>query len=185
MKRKFWIAPFAALAVVFALVLSACGGPSVEELIREDLDTALSAVNPEDEDLLEAMESGSDGAFDELGIDMKEFAKAYLDGYKYEIGNVTVDEDAGKASASVTVNMKSLTAIMTDFADQFEAWMYENAATVSSEEEAYKKAGEMLMEIVQAAEPKETDVTFNYEKDDEGTWISSEGAENAILSAMM
>ena len=33
--------------------------------------------------------------FEQLGIDPKEYAKSYLEGFDYKIGDVTVDEDKG------------------------------------------------------------------------------------------
>lgn len=46
MKKKFWVMPLAAIAVVCTVLLSACGGPSVEELIREDVEKAFSESPP-------------------------------------------------------------------------------------------------------------------------------------------
>lgn len=185
MKKRFWIAPVMALAVVCTLLLSACGGPSVEELIREDITKAMGEITPDDEELLDAMEASSDGGFDQLGIDTKDFATAYLGGFDHEIKSVTVDEEAGTAEAVVTVKMKSLSAIMSNFMTEFQAYVDGiDPTTVGSEEELYMKAGEILMESVRSAEPSETDCTFEYEKDDEGGWSATEGTENAILEAM-
>lgn len=99
MKKKFWVMPLAAIAVVCTVLLSACGGPSVEELIREDVEKAFSEVSADNEDLMDAMVASSDGAFEQLGLDTKEFAEAYLDGFGHEIKEVVVDEEAGTADA--------------------------------------------------------------------------------------
>ncbi len=40
MKKRFWTIPLMVLAVACTVFLGGCGGPSVEELIREDLETA-------------------------------------------------------------------------------------------------------------------------------------------------
>lgn len=80
MKKRFWTIPLMVLAVACTVFLGGCGGPSVEELIREDLETAFSEVSPDNEELLTAMTDSSDGGFETLGIDTQEFAKAYLDG---------------------------------------------------------------------------------------------------------
>lgn len=160
MKKRFWTIPLMVLAVVCTVFLGGCGGPSVEELIREDLET--------------------------LGIDTQEFAKAYLDGFTHEIKEVAVDEEAGTADATVVLKMKSLTAIMSEFTGKFQEYLTTiDPQTVESEEALYKEAGAMLMEAVKNAEPEESECVFTYEKDDENTWSATDSAEQQILEAMM
>ena len=131
------------------------------------------------------MVASSDGAFEQLGLDTKEFAEAYLDGFGHEIKEVVVDEEAGTADAKVIVKIKSLTAIMADFASQFQEYVNGlDLSTVSSEEVLYAQAGQILMDAVKNAEPAETECTFSYEKDDEGSWSATEDTETEILNAM-
>ncbi len=185
MKKKFWAMPLVLIAAVCVALLSACGGPSVEELIREDLTTEFDAVDPHDEELLESMESSSDGSFEQLGIDVEEFAEAYLGNFSYKIGDIVVDEDAGTAEATVTVSMKSMSAIMNEFATQFEEWVATiDLSTLSSDEELYVKAGEILLDVTSTTEETESDVVITYSKDSEGTWVADEDAGAAILEAM-
>ena len=182
MKKRFWTIPLMVFAVACTVFLGGCGGPSVEELIREDLETAFSEVSPDNEELLTAMTDSSDGGFETLGIDTQEFAKAYLDGFTHEIKEVAVDEEAGTADATVVLKMKSLTAIT----DKFQEYLTTiDPQTVESEEALYKEAGAMLMEAVKNAEPEESECVFTYEKDDENTWSATDSAEQQILEAMM
>lgn len=96
-----------------------------------------------------------------------------------------VDEEAGTADAKVIVKIKSLTAIMADFASQFQEYVNGlDLSTVSSEEVLYAQAGQILMDAVKNAEPAETECTFSYEKDDEGSWSATEDTETEILNAM-
>ena len=44
MKKKLLLAPLMAVLVACVVVLSGCGGPSVEELITEDLTTQFDEV---------------------------------------------------------------------------------------------------------------------------------------------
>lgn len=186
MKKRIWAVPLMLIASVCIVLLSACGGPSVEELIREDVDKAFSKVTPDDEDLLAAMSDGADGSFEQLGIDYQEFATVYLDGFDYKIKDVVVDEEAGTADATVTVNMKSLSAILTDFTTQFQEYVYSlDPATIGAEKELYAKAGEILMDVVKNAEPAESDCVISYERDGEGVWSSTDDTETEILNAMM
>lgn len=186
MKKRFWTIPLMVLAVACTVFLGGCGGPSVEELIREDLETAFSEVSPDNEELLTAMTDSSDGGFETLGIDTQEFAKAYLDGFTHEIKEVAVDEGAGTADATVVLKMKSLTAIMSEFTGKFQEYLTTiDPQTVESEEALYEEAGAMLMEAVKNAEPEESECVFTYEKDDENTWSATDSAEQQILDAMM
>lgn len=186
MKKKFWAAPLAACALACAVLLSACGGPSVEELIREDLKTQFEEVTAEDDELIDAIESSGGAGFDMLGIDAEEYAEAYLDGFGYEIGDVTVDEGAGTAEAKATVTMKSMTDIIAKFSEESEAWMAGvDVSAYESEGELYAEVGKMLMDVTKSTKAKKTEVTFEYEKDDDGVWQASEGTEAALYDAMM
>ncbi len=149
-------------------MLSACGGPSVEELIRQDLESAFGEISADDEELVEAM------------------SESYLDGFEYKIDEVTVDEENGVATAVVKVKMKSVTDIMTEFSSQFETWiMGLDQSALPTEEELYAKGGEILMDVTKVTEPHESDVVIDYAKDDEGTWEAAEDAEMAIMDAML
>ena len=186
MKKKFWAIPMALVAVFCTVLLTACGGPKVEDLIRDDLNEGLSAISADDDDFMEGLEQGADGSFEQLGIDPHDFATAYLDGYTYEIGDITVDKDAGKATAEVTIHMKSLSGILSDFATRFQEWVEGvDPSELSSEEEIYFKGGEILMDATKEAEAKETTVTFTYSYDeDDNSWSVDEDTAEVLLSAM-
>ncbi|MDO4436431.1 MAG: hypothetical protein Q4B77_00520 [Coriobacteriaceae bacterium] len=185
MIKKFWVAPLAACALACTVLLSACGGPSVEELIREDLEAQFEEISPEDDELVDAMEASGGAGFEMLGIDSEEYAEAYLDGFAYKIGDITVDEEAGTAKAEVTITMKSMTDILEEFSKQSEEFMANiDPAAYANEQELYVEVGKMLMDVTKSVEPKEATVAFEYEKDGEGVWQPVEGTELQILSAM-
>lgn len=185
MKKNVFALPMALIAVVCAFALSACGGPSIEQLIREDLTEALGSMNADNEDFLEAIEGSSSGSLEQLGIEAKDFAAAYLDGYAYEVGEITVDDKAGTADAKVKVTIKSVTGIMTDFATRYQEWIDGlDASSLGSMQDAYTKAGELVMDAAKAAESSESEVTFSYEKNSEGTWEPSGDTAAALLGAM-
>ena len=137
MKKKLLLAPLMAVLVACVVVLSGCGGPSVEELITEDLTTQFDEVKNGGDDFLAGLEEASGDEFEQLGIDPKEYAKSYLEGFDYKIGDVTVDEDKGTATAEVTITCKSMNQIVEDFSSQYQ----EKVAaldTVPSDDELYK-----------------------------------------------
>ena len=145
MKKKLLLAPLMAVLVACVVLLSGCGGPSVEELITEDLTTQFDEVKNGGDDFLSGLEEASGDEFEQLGIDPKEYAKTYLEGFDYKIGDVTVDEDKGVATAEVSITCKSMNKIVEDFSTQYQ----EKVAaldTVPSDDELYKMAGQVMHE---------------------------------------
>ena len=158
MKKKLLLAPLMAVLVACVVVLSGCGGPSIEELITEDLTTQFDEVKNGGDDFLSGLEEASGDEFEQLGIDPKEYAKTYLEGFDYEIGDVTVDEDKGVATAEVSITCKSMNKIVEDFSTQYQ----EKVAaldTVPSDDELYKMAGQVMVDVTKATEPRKTTVT--------------------------
>ena len=151
MKKKLLLAPLMAVLVACVVLLSGCGGPSVEELITEDLTTQFDEVKNGGDDFLSGLEEASGDEFEQLGIDPKEYAKTYLEGFDYKIGDVTVDEDKGVATAEVSITCKSMNKIVEDFSTQYQ----EKVAaldTVPSDDELYKMAGQVMVDVTKATD---------------------------------
>ena len=157
MKKKLLLAPLMAVLVACVVVLSGCGGPSVEELITEDLTTQFDEVKNGVDDFLPGLEEASGDEFEQLGIDPKEYAKSYLEGFDYKIGDVTVDEDKGTATTDVTITCMSM----------------------------YKMAGQVMVDVTKAAKTKDTKVTFKYTANDDGEWSADDSATTEMMNAMM
>ena len=184
MKKKLLLAPLMAALVACVVVLSGCGGPSVEELITEDLTTQFDEVKNGGDDFLAGLEEASGDEFEQLGIDLKEYAKTYLEGFDYEIGDVTVDEDKGVATAEVSITCKSMNKIVEDFSSQYQ----EKVAaldTVPSDDELYKMAGQVMVDVTKAAKPKDTKVTFKYSANEDNEWSADDSATTEMMNAMM
>lgn len=124
------------------------------------------------------LESGSSSELDQLGITADEFADAYLDGYAYEVGDVTVDGDT--ASVEVSVTIKSYADIMAAFQDEFDAWAASVDTTTMTEDEAYRQEGAMMLDVIAAAEPKTTEATLTFTQDSSGVWWMDSSSEHAI-----
>lgn len=157
--------------------------PSDEELIISDVDSYFEAGDDMRSGFIAGLESGSGGELDQLGISADEFADAYLDGYGYEVGTVTVDGDT--AEVEVTVTIKSYAEIMSTFESNFNAWAESvDPSTVTSEDQVYQKAGEMLMAAAQAAEPQAYDATFTFTQDSGGVWWMDSSSEYELMSIL-
>ncbi len=181
--RKRLLAPLIAFAALCLVALAACGGPSVEDMIREDLTSQLDVIKAGGDEFVEEIEASAGDDFASLGVDTAEFTKAYLDGFDYSIDEVTVEDDT--ATAKVTITCKSLTDIMSQFQTDFYAQLETvDTATLADQDALMKLAGQSLMSVTEAAEPKTTECTFTYTNDGEGTWSADESASTELLNAM-
>ncbi len=163
-------------------LLSGCGGPSIEESSSPRI-LRLSSKNGGD-DFLSGLEEASGDEFEQLGIDPKEYAKTYLEGFDYEIGDVTVDEDKGVATAEVSITCKSMNKIVEDFSTQYQ----EKVAaldTVPSDDELYKMAGQVMVDVTKATEPRKTTVIFKYTCNDDGEWSADDSVNSEMMDAML
>lgn len=184
MKKKLLLAPLMAALVACVVLLSGCGGPSVEELITNDLTSQFDEIKNGGDDFLSGLEKASGDEFEQLGIDPKEYAKSYLQGFDYKIGDVTVDEDKGTATAEVTITCKSMNKIVEDFATQYQ----EKVAaldTTPSEDDLYKMAGQVMVDVTKAAKTKDTKVTFKYSANEDNEWSADDSATTEMMNAMM
>lgn len=184
MKKKLLLAPLMAVLVACVVLLSGCGGPSVEELITNDLTSQFDEIKNGGDEFLEGLSDASGDDFEQLGIDPKEYAKSYLEGFDYKIGDVTVDEEKGTATAEVTITCKSMNKIVEDFATQYQ----EKVAaldTMPSEDDLYKMAGQVMVDVTKSAKPKDSKVTFKYSADDDNVWSADDSAVTEMMSAMM
>lgn len=182
MKKRF-IIMLTALLALCPLVLTGCG-PSAEELIRDDLTSQFEEIKAGDEDLLEGIESSAGEDFEDLGIDPKEFASSYLEGFDYTVNDVTVDGDTATANVSITV--KSMGDIVNEFQLKFTEYLSTaDLSTISGEDELYQQAGQLLMDATASAEPKTVECDFTYTKDEDGVWSADESAETELVNALM
>lgn len=157
--------------------------PSDEELIISDVDSYFEADDDMRSGFIAGLESGSGSELGQLGISADEFADAYLDGYGYEVGTVTVDGDT--AEVEVTVTIKSYAEIMSTFESNFNAWAESvDPSTITSEDQVYQKAGEMLMAAAQAAEPQAYDATLTFTQDSGGVWWMDSSSEYELMSIL-
>lgn len=180
-----------AVVAVFAFALSLVGltgcqsGPSVEELIREDITTEFDSVTAEDSDFIEGIVESAGDDFETLGIDPKEFASAFLDGFSYKIDGIDVDEENGTAVAKVTMTCKSMGDILTEFQTVFSEKANEIDLTTATQDDLYKMGGEVMMGSTENAEPKENELELGYSKDDEGAWNIDDDASTELMTAFL
>ena len=95
-----------------------------------------------------------------------------------------VDKDKGTATAEVTITCKSMNQIQGDFATKYQ----EKVAALDgspSEDELYKMAGQVMLDVTKAAKPKDTKVTFKYSANEDNEWSADDSATTEMMNAMM
>lgn len=185
MRRGILAGLIAVCACALCFALTACG-PSDEDQAKEALDAQLGQlVNPSDDTISqlanEANMSG-EGSFSTLNIDSTAFVKSWLNGFSYEIGDVSVSGNTATANTSVTC--KQLYVIMTSWSSSFETdALNQNFSTI---DEVYSYAGKTFMDAIDSADPVTTQVTFTLEKSD-GNWTFADSTENdqALADALL
>ena len=186
--KNFLTRPLILLAVACSLVLVGCqSGPTAEELIRDSLtqefDELKSGANDE---FVESMMKSAGGSFETLGIDGKTFAEAYLNGFDYSIGDISVNEAGDHATVAATVKARSIKGIIRSFQNAFEAKLGEaDPAELSNEDGLIKLGGELLMQAAKDAELKESNIKLQYDLKDDA-WTPDEDVFDAqIAKALM
>lgn len=174
----------AVLAVTCGLVLTACGGPSDEDAIRQDLTTQLDQVKNADEAVIQELIANADtSSFEQMGVDPAEFIGAMLDGFDYSIDSVSVDGDT--ATASVTVTCKSMTTMQEDAMNAVYALVDDPSSLMGmSEDELMELAGQTMMDAIKGSETHQSTYEFTYAKNGD-TWTMQDSVDdfmNAVFA---
>lgn len=183
MKKKPLLALMLAVVVACLISLYGCGGPTVEQLINEDLTNQLDEIKNNDESFLDGLDKVAGKEFKRVDINTEEYAKSYLEGFDYKIGDIVVDEGEGTATAEVTITCKSMAQIQGDFATKYQ----EKVAALDgspSEDELYKLAGQVMLDVTKSAKPRDTKVTFKYSANDDNEWSGDDSNISEMMSAM-
>lgn len=171
------------LAVVLGLGLSGCQ-KAPEDVIREGVTTELEGIKTFDDatvaDIVSGMETS--GSFEQYGIDSEEFCRVWLDGFDYQLGDVSVT--GSDASVTLDLTCKSFSAALEDFEQRVTNFSEDPAAREMDSDEINAKVGELLMESMAAAPLSTTSVSLPYTLDG-NIWVPSSGFYPAFLQALM
>ena len=184
-RRALALVCTAALAAIPALGLSACGGPSDEELIKQTLTADLDAIKTVDEDTVKSMMG--DSAVSEMetyGIDAFAFYTNCVKQFSYDNVDVTVDGDS--ATATLDVTNVDIEKVMTSWANDVSAYVTSQEAI-----DDYNNLGEngmmqkMLQQLTDAlgtsdAPTKTSSMSIDFTKGDDG-WDLSDASQLSNL----
>lgn len=158
--KKVFAAAIAAMMLTFGCVaLAGCSQPSAEEVIRQGLTRELDQVKNLDGELMgEIGAMDAAGELEAYGITAQSFMETYFDGFDYSIDSVTIDEaDKNKATAVVTLKVKSLTDVYTEITEASTEFATNSDVSSMTEDEINKKVGEIVLNAISAVPAEETD----------------------------
>lgn len=193
MKKMLLVALVGALLALTVGVMSACA-PAVnnEELIRANLEETLNSVKNMDEETVETLvETMEDNAGDQLatmesmGISMRDIIDAVLDGFDYNIGDITVTGD--NAVASVEITSRDVSEFYTG-AGQLASELMTSVQTNPEQfagmtrDEILTYVGDQVKEILDTLPLTENDLDLSYEKED-GEWEMTKASKTQLSMA--
>ena len=165
-----------------SLMLISCG-PNDEEIIRNGITQELEPLRQSDASAIATMvESSSAQALTGFSIDPTSFYAAYLQGFDYEVGKITVEKD--NATVALTVTGKSFTTIANMLAEQTAVLDADESLANSDEAETNAAVGSLLANVVQQAPAESRSLDVHYEKKDKAwvlTDISKKDLEHAVI----
>lgn len=181
LKRK--TAYVLAFVMIVALCLTACGGKSDEEIIREGVTEELNEIKNLEAEFLEELVDELDDAGDLalLKIDSEAFCRAILADFDYNVGEITIDGE--DAIIEVTLTMKDTASILELWADDVIELATDEVVLSMTEDELYAKMGEMLMISLEEGKVKDTVLELPYEKVD-NVWQGTDEAEDMIANTV-
>lgn len=164
------------LAGALAAGLSGCG-QSPEELIRGGVESELAELKAMEggawDDVMEGMAASSAGLA-QYGIEGEELARALLEGFDYQVAEVTVSGSA--ATVEVETTCRSLAAASEAFNAKVEG--YTEGASMEGADGSM--VGELLMEAMAQAPLETTTITLPYVLNG-STWEPGAGFEAALM----
>lgn len=197
MKKKFLtrIAACAAAAMLvlgLGLVSAGCSQQSEApdnptELVKAELTKGFDQVKDQlaniDNETLNAMfDADALAQFEAMGLDGAEFVKGLLDGFDYEIGDITINGD--KAEAAVTLKMKDLKEWLSNVEE--EAIQLAMSNPNISEAELMSQMGPLMMDSLDKVEGMADIPITVTATESNGTWtVDGDALSQEVSQAMM
>lgn len=179
LRRRLVAAVAAGAALLLCALLAACAA-SPEEAVRQDLSKRLEQVKTGDDEFSSAFQKAVGSDLGALGIDPKEFQEAYLSGFDYAVGDVTVTDDT--AIAKVTLTRRPIGRAVNDFLEKFQEEVAASGETDA--EKLNKEAGALLVKQVKALKNEQVEANITYKKDGD-TWKMDDAGTQALTQALL
>jgi hypothetical protein len=167
-----------ALACVTTVGLTACGGESDEDQIKDYLNDYFGTLQNLDGDMIDEIEDelSSDATFgtyiSDGSIDVEEYMDHLFGRMEYKIDDIEVDGDT--ATAKVTISNPDIVAAMTAAQDDLYAMDQDELAQIYSEEGESGLVKQMMTFFYEEEEKQDVQemgtVTIEMKKDSEDGW---------------
>jgi len=163
----------AALSVAL-FTCSANSERSLRSVVTSDLD-AIKHIEPAALDMLKDQLAKGE----QFGIDSREFASVWLEGFSYSLGDLSVEGDRATVEVSFTVKslQASLDSSMPDIAK-----IMEEVSETDSIEDAYAQCGKIILKNLRSGQLSAGTITLSYHFDGK-TWVmDSKSAKELALA---
>ncbi len=161
----------AVLVCVAAFPLSACGQKTSEDAqqIKDSLEKSLEELKTNTGEGAQITKDTLDGyvgdQLDGMGLSDDELLEAYLNGFGYSVGDVSVNGNS--ALAHVKLKSRSVSGIVGSFIVQTMSGATDPKAT--------------LLDIVKNAELADSEADVYISQDEDGNWDTTESLKNALV----
>ena len=180
--KSISITAVAIAAAFLLLALSGCG-PSNEERIEQAVSQPLEAIKAKDEATLTSLLSDdAKQQISDIGIDPASYMSAYLDGFDYALGPITIKQDT--ATVDLTITCKTTDSIFSALQQKATEDFESGASANNTEEQTKSEVAENTLDLINAAPPVQHDpITVTLHKVDK-SWIVESDINGALLKAL-
>lgn len=172
-----------AIATGFLLLALPGCGHSNEERIEQAVSQPLEAIKAKDEVTLTSLLSDdAKQQLSNIGIDPASYISAYLDGFDYALGPITINKDT--ATADLTITCKTTDSIFAGLEKKATEDFESGASANNTEEQTKSELAEDTLDLINAAPPVQHDpITVTLHKVDK-SWIVDSDINGALLKAL-
>lgn len=172
-----------AIATGFLLLALTGCGPSNEERIEQAVSQPLEAIKAKDEATLTSLLSdNAKQQISDIGIDPASYMSAYLDGFDYALGPITINKDT--ATVDLTITCKTTDSIFSALQQKATEDFESGASANNTEEQTKSEVAENTLDLINAAPPVQHDpITVTLHKVDK-SWIVESDINGALLKAL-
>lgn len=157
-----------ALAAALPLALAACGA-SGEKAVHDAVTKELESLKQLDDKALDQILGTAVASADytQFGVKDREFFEAWMNGFEYSVGDVTVNGNT--AAVEVTITYKPMSAIIARFQNEITRFGFDGTTATMTQEELSKETGRILLDSCRSTPTATTSISLSYVKNG-NTW---------------
>jgi len=177
MKKVLMVVISVVAALTMMIMVAGCG-KSDEQVIKDGISSELDQFKDVNSDQWQQNMSSLDSTLSGYGISSTDLVSSWVEGFDYQIGDVTIDGDT--ATVQVTITCKQLYPVMSAATQTL---MNDPDVSTMSVTDLQTKVGTEIMKEFQNATPVTTTISVPCEKSG-NSWTESAGAEAEYTKAL-